>query len=152
MVRILAAKVGGGFGLVLLVTWAATLAVGLTHNGEPLEMMEALVVAAWLALGATVSAVAGAALTADFESDNPQRRVGCLGTVIVSALSMFFFLANSSLLAWWVARGGFPIPRQLVGLVVVVDWGLPVMAGLSVVAIVIASRLGVRRLARLATG
>src|SRR5207237_318416 len=80
MGRILVAKVLGGLVLVLLVTWAATIGLGLSHSGEPIEIVTALLGATWLALGGTFSAVAGAALTADFEGDNPQRRVGCLGT------------------------------------------------------------------------
>src|SRR5262249_42494691 len=37
MTRILGAKVLGGLAMVLLVSWITTLAVGLTHAGQPLE-------------------------------------------------------------------------------------------------------------------
>jgi hypothetical protein len=148
MERVLVAKLCGGLGLVLLVTWTATLTLGLTHNGEPVEMAVALVAATWLAVGATLAAVAGAALTADFESDNPQRRVGCLGTILTAALSIFFFATNTGVVAWWVMRTLFSTSsRTAVSLAPVVDVGLPALALLSVAAILYASRLAVRRLA-----
>jgi hypothetical protein len=147
MGRILVAKVLGGLGLVLLVTWAATVALAVGHDGQPLETGAALLAGTWLACGATLAAVAGASLTADFEVDNPQRRVGCLGTIVTSALSIFFFVSNTALLVWWVARTALSVPRQFLGLMPFVDWGLPVFALLSVGAIILASRLGIRRLA-----
>jgi len=147
MGRVLLAKVLGGLILVTLVTWAATLALALSHAGQPLETGAALLAATWLALGATIAAVAGASLTVDFEGDNPQRRVGCLGTIVTSALSVFFFVANTGLLAWWVARTALSVPRPLLVFLPIVDWGLPVFALASVAAIVLAARLGMRRLA-----
>jgi hypothetical protein len=147
MRRVMTAKVLGGLVLVLLISWLATFSLGLRHNGQPLEMAAALAAATWLAIGGTLAAVAGAALTADFESDNPQRRVGCLGTILISALSIFFFVSNTGLLMWWVTRSLFPIPRGLQPIVPAVDWGLPLLAALSVVAVVCASRLGMQRLA-----
>jgi ABC-2 type transport system permease protein len=147
MARILLAKVLGGLILVMIVTWAATLALALSHAGQPLEIGAALVAATWLALGATIAAVAGAALTADFEGDNPQRRIGCLGTIVTSALSIFFFVSNTGLLVWWVTRAALSVPRPLLAFLPVVDWGLPVLALASVGAIVFAARLGMRRLA-----
>jgi hypothetical protein len=147
MGRILLAKVFGGLVLVLGVTWAATLALAIGNAGAPLEIGAALLAASWLALGATIAAVAGAALTVDFEGDNPQRRVGCLGTLVTSALSLFFFAANTGVLLWWVTRAVSSVPRPLAGLVSVVDWGLPVVALASVGAICLASRQGMRRLA-----
>lgn len=147
MSRILIAKVLGGLILVMIVTWAATLALALSHAGQPLEIGAALVAATWLGLGATIAAVAGAALTADFEGDNPQRRVGGLGTIVTSALSVFFFVSNTGLLVWWVTRAALSVPRPLAAFVPFVDWGLPVLALGSVGAIVLASRLGMRRLA-----
>ena len=147
MGRILLAKLFGGLLLVLVVTWTATLTLGLTHAGEPVELIAALAAATWLAVGATLAAVAGAALTADFESDNPQRRVGWLGTIVTSALSMFFFVTNTGVLVWWVLRSLLNQPRLVLGLAPVVDWGLPLLALASVAAIVVASRLAVRRLA-----
>jgi hypothetical protein len=147
MGRVLMAKVGGGLVLVLAVTWTATLLLGLSHDGEPVEMAVALAAATWLAVGATVAAVAGAALTADFEADNPQRRIGCLGTILTSGLSIVFFVSNTGLLVWWIVRGVFGLPRLVVALAPVVDWALPPLALLSVGAILLAYRLGVRRLA-----
>jgi hypothetical protein len=82
-------------------------------------------------------------LTADFESDNPQRRVGCLGTIVTSGLAVLFFVANVGLIAWWVARGSVRIPQSVSALV---DLVLPVAALLSAVAIAIAAWYGVRRL------
>jgi putative ABC exporter len=147
MGRVLLAKLFGGLLLVLVVTWTATLTLGLTHAGEPLELVQALAAATWLAVGATLAAVAGAALTADFESDNPQRRVGWLGTIVTSTLSMFFFVTNTGVLVWWVLRSLLNPPRLVLGLAPVMDWGLPLLALASVAAILVASRLAVRRLA-----
>ena len=146
MGRVLAAKVGGGLALVLLVTWTATLALGLRHAGEPIELVAALSAATWLAVGATVAAVAGAALTADFESDNPQRRVGCLGTILTSSLSIVFFVTNTAVLVWWILRTLLGVPRPIVVLAPIVDWLLPALALAAVVAILLAYRLGMRRL------
>ena len=99
-------------------------------------------------MGATLAAVAGAGLTADFESDNPQRRVGCLGTIVTAALSLFFFATNTGVVAWWVMRSLFSLPPRIaVTVAPVVDIGLPMLALVSVGAILLASRLAVRRLA-----
>jgi hypothetical protein len=147
MGRILVAKVFGGLVLVLVVTWTATLSLGLSHNGEPTEMLVALAAATWLAVGATVAAVAGAALTADFDGDNPQRRVGCLGTILTSSLSIFFFVTNTAVLVWWIVRAAFGLPRAVVVLAPIADWGLPLLAMLSIATIAVAYRLGGRRLA-----
>jgi ABC-2 type transport system permease protein len=147
MGRILVAKVLGGLSLVLLVIWVATIALGLSHEGEPIEMLVALVAATWLAVGATIASVAGASLTADFGTDNPQRRVGCLGTIVTSALSIFFFVTNGALLMWWVMRTVVRVPRPLLGLVTIVDWGLPALALVSVAAICVAARFGIQRVA-----
>ncbi len=125
MGRVLVAKVLGGLILVTIVIWAATL----------------------VALGATIAAVAGAALTIDFEGDNPQRRIGCLGTIVTSALSVFFFVSNTGLVAWWVTRSALSVPRPLLTFLPLVDWALPLLALMSVAAMVIAVRLGMRRLA-----
>jgi hypothetical protein len=144
---VLAAKLAGGLALVLLVTWTATLTLGITHAGEPLELVAALFAATWLAVGATLAAVAGAALTADFESDNPQRRVGCLGTILTGMLSIFFFAANTGAMTWWVLRSQFNPPRLVLGLAPIMDWALPLLAVASVAAILLAARLAVRRLA-----
>jgi hypothetical protein len=147
MGRILLAKLLGGVLLVMLVTWAATLALGFSHAGEVWEIGAALLAGTWLALGATLAAVAGAALTADFEGDNPQRRVGWLGTVVTATLSIFFFASNTGVLVWWITRATLTVPRPLLGVLPVVDWGLPVLALVSVGAILVASHLGMRRLA-----
>lgn len=147
MGRILLAKLLGGLTLVMIVTWVATLVLGLTHAGQPLEMGAALVAASWLALGGTLSAVAGAALTVDFDGDNPQRRIGCLGTIVTSTLSLGFFAANTALLVWWVTRATLSVPRPLLAFLPYVDWGLPILALLSIGFIVLAARLGMRRLA-----
>jgi len=146
MGRVLVAKLLGGLALVLLVTWTATLTLGLTHEGQPVELATALLAATWLAIGATLAAVAGAALTVDFEGDNPQRRVGCLGTIVTGMLSIFFFVSNTGVFVWWVMRGLFSPPRFVLGLAPVADWALPVLAMLSVAAILVASRFAVRRL------
>src|SRR5262249_40440802 len=135
-------------GLVLLVTWTATLTLGLSHNGEPWEMVVALVAGTWLAVGATLAAVASAGLTADFGSGNPQRRGGCLGAVLTGGRSLFFFATNTGALAWWLMRSLFSLPpRFAVTLAPAVDIGLPILALVSVAAILLASRLAVRRLA-----
>ncbi len=149
MARVVIAKVCGGIGLVLAVTWTATLALGIAHGGDLPELTAALLAATWLAIGATVAAVAGAALTADFESDNPQRRVGCLGTILVSSLSIFFFATNTGVLAWWVLRNLAVLPRPVLTIAPALDWLLPALGLISVAIILAASRLGVRRLATL---
>jgi ABC-2 type transport system permease protein len=147
MSRILLAKALGGLVLVMGVTWAATLALAFGHAGEPLEIAAALAAATWLAVGGTSAAIAGAALTADFEGDNPQRRIGCLGTIVTTLLSSLFFVSNTGVLVWWVTRTVLNVPRPLLGFVPIVDWGLPTLALLSVGVIVVASRMGLRRLA-----
>jgi ABC-2 type transport system permease protein len=147
MGRILLAKALGGLVLVVGVVWAATLALGLSHAGEPLEIAAAMAAATWLAVGGTSAAMAGAALTADFEGDNPQRRIGCLGTIVTTLLSSLFFAANTGLVVWWVTRAVLAVPRPLIGYVPIVDWGLPIVAVLSVGVLVAASRMGLRRLA-----
>ena len=147
LTRILWAKVLGGLALVVLVTWAATLSLGFRHNGEPLETGAALLAATWLAVGATLAAVAGAALTADFEGDNPQRRVGCLGTIVTSVLSIVFFVSNTGLFVWWVVRAVLTVPRPLLGFMPFIDWALPAVALGAVGAIMLAWRIGMRRLA-----
>jgi hypothetical protein len=60
---------------------------------------------------------------------------------------VFFFVSNTGLLAWWVARTALSVPRPLLVFLPIVDWGLPVFALASVAAIVLAARLGMRRLA-----
>jgi hypothetical protein len=128
------------------VTWAATLLLAFSHAGEPLEIVAALGAATWLAVGGTSAAIAGAALTADFEADNPLRRVGCLGTIVTSLLSTLFFVTNTGVLVWWVTRTILSVPRPLLAFLPFVDWGLPLVALISVGAIVFASRMGLRRL------
>jgi hypothetical protein len=148
MGRILVAKAAGGLVLVLLVTWLATVLLGVRHGGEPFEIAQALVAATWLALGATVAAIAGAALTMDIDGDNPQRRVGCLGTIVTSALSLFFFVSNSALVVWWVSRSTFQaLPRPLLSVLPIVDLALPVLAVLSIGLLGAAWQAGARRLA-----
>ncbi|HEV7662279.1 MAG TPA: hypothetical protein VGQ62_01995, partial [Chloroflexota bacterium] len=146
MTRLLGAKVLGGLVLVMSVTWLATLGLAINHGGDLLQIGAALLAATWLAVGATVAAITGAALTADFEADNPQRRVGCLGTVITSGLSLFFFVSNTALVAWWVGRSVLTMPRPWLGWLPFVDVGLPLVALLSVAALLFATRLGMRRL------
>src|SRR5262249_49678488 len=104
MGRVLLAKLLGGLVLVLLVTWTTTLTLGVMHAGEAVEMFAALAAATWLSVGATLASVAGAALTVDFETDNPQRRVGCIGTMLTGSLSVVFFVTNTGVLAWWIVR------------------------------------------------
>jgi hypothetical protein len=147
MTRIMTAKVLGGLALVLLVTWVATLTLGVSHSGAPLEIGAAMLAATWLAVGATIAAVAGAALTADFEGDNPQRRVGCLGTIVTSTMSIFFFVSNTGLFLWWLLRTALNVPRPLLVFQPFIDWTLPAIALLSVATILLASRVGMQRLA-----
>jgi ABC-2 type transport system permease protein len=146
MGRILLAKALGGLILVVGVIWVATLALAVSHAGEPLEIAAAMAAATWLAVGGTSAAIAGAALTADFEGDNPQRRIGCLGTIVTTLLSSLFFASNTGLVVWWVTRTVVAVPRPLIAYEPIVDWGLPMVAVLSVGAIVVAARMGLRRL------
>jgi hypothetical protein len=145
--RVLAAKVLGGLALVLVVTWALTLVLAIDRGGDALEIGLALLGATWISVGVTTAAVAGAALTADFESDNPQRRVGCLGTLVTGLLSVLFFASNTALLGWALARALGAVPRVLLQMAPVVDFGLAAVAVLSVAVIVGAARLGLQRLA-----
>jgi ABC-2 type transport system permease protein len=145
--RLLLAKLVGSLVLVLGITWIATLVLAGRHNATLTELLMALGVAAWLALGGTTAGLVGAALTADFETDNPQRRVGCLGTLITSGLSAMFFVTNVGLLVWLLLRAFGGIPRPIVGLAPVLDWAIVALAALAVGALGLAARLGVRRLA-----
>jgi hypothetical protein len=148
MGRVLVAKALGGLILVMGVSWIATLVLGIRHDGGPAEIGTALLAATWLALGATIAAVAGAALTIDVEGDNPQRRIGCVGTIVTSALSLFFFVSNAGLVMWWVSRSMLlTLPRSFSLFVPIVDIALPVLAALSVGALAIAWSAGARRLA-----
>jgi len=99
-------------------------------------------------MGAVIAAVAGAALTMDIEGDNPQRRVGCIGTIVTSALSLFFFVSNAGLVVWWISRTAFlTLPSSFAMLVPVVDVLLPVLAVVSVGALAVAWSAGAQRLA-----
>jgi hypothetical protein len=148
MSRVLVAKALGGLVLVLLITWLATVLLGIRHSGEPIEIAAALLAATWLAVGATIAAIAGAALTIDIEGDNPQRRIGCLGTIVTTALSLYFFVSNTALVVWWVSRAAFfGLPRQYQIVFPVVDGALPVLAVLSIAALAVAWSAGARRLA-----
>jgi ABC-2 type transport system permease protein len=145
--RLLLAKLFGSVVLVLGITWVATLVLALRHEASPLELLAALGAATWLALGGTLSGLTGAALTADFEADNPQRRVGCVGTLLTTGLAGMFFATNIGLLVWVLVRALGGIPRQLLGVAPVVDWIAPTAALLALAALVLAAHLGVRRLA-----
>ena len=148
MGRVLVAKALGGLVLVLAITWLATLALGIRHDGAPHEIGTALIAATWLAIGAVIAAVAGAALTMDIEGDNPQRRIGCIGTIVTSALSLFFFVSNAGLVVWWITRTAFlTLPGSYAMLVPVVDVLLPILAVVSVGALAVAWSAGARRLA-----
>ncbi|MBV9169376.1 MAG: hypothetical protein JOZ81_04755 [Chloroflexi bacterium] len=147
MGRVVLAKVLGGLGMVLGVTLLLTLVLSMSRSAQPVELIEALLAATWLSIGATVAAVAGAALTVDFESDNPQRRVGCMGTIVTSLLSVFFFGTNTALFGWAVLRALGGVPRPVLVFAPVLDFGLAALAVLSVVAIAWAAHLGLKRLA-----
>jgi hypothetical protein len=73
--------------------------------------------------------------------------VGWLGTIVITGLSIFFFLSNTSLVVWWVTRAALTVPPPLLVFLPIVDWGLPALALASVGATVLASRMGMRRLA-----
>jgi hypothetical protein len=146
-VRLLMAKLVGSLVLVLGITWIATLVLAVRHSGSPVELLMALGVAAWLALGGTTAGLVGAALTADFETDNPQRRVGCLGTLITSGLSASFFVTNVGLLVWVLMRAFGGVPRLIISFAPVLDWAIAALALLAVGALLLAARVGVQRLA-----
>jgi hypothetical protein len=141
------AKLVGSLVLVLGITWIATLVLAVRHSGSPVELLMALAVAAWLALGGTTAGLVGAALTADFETDNPQRRVGCLGTLITSGLSASFFVTNFGLLVWVLMRVFGGVPRLIIDFAPVRDWAIAALALLAVGALLLAARVGVQRLA-----
>jgi len=134
MGRVMLAKVFGGLILVTLVTWAATLALALSHAG-PGCGKQAL--RWWPRRGwrsaQTIAAVAGAALTVDFEGDNPQRRIGCLGTIVTFLRCPSFSSSRTQLSwRWWVTRSALSVPRPLLAFHRSSDWGLPVFALASV--------------------
>jgi hypothetical protein len=145
--RLLLAKLVGSLVLVLSITWLATVVLALRHGATPAELLAALGAAAWLATGGTTAGLVGAALTADFETDNPQRRVGCLGTVITSGLSALFFGTSIGLLVWFLLRTLGAVPRPVVGLAPVLDWLVFALALAAVGVLALAARLGLRRLA-----
>ena len=145
--RLLLAKLAGSTVLVLGITWLATLVLSIRHGGTAGEIAAALVVASWLAVGGTTAGLVGAALTADFETDNPQRRVGCFGTLITSGLSAVFFVSNTLLLVWVLLRSQGGVPRPFIGVAPVLDWAVAVLALVSIAALVVGARLGVQRLA-----
>ncbi len=145
--RLLLAKLAGSLVLVLAITWLATLVLALRHEGSLVELSAAFVVATWLALGGTTAGLVGAALTADFETDNPQRRVGCLGTLLTSGLAALFFATHTALVAWVLLRTLGGIPRPLLGLAPIVDWLVPIAALFALGALVLGAYVGARRLA-----
>ncbi|HET6316800.1 MAG TPA: hypothetical protein VFG86_10095, partial [Chloroflexota bacterium] len=145
--RLLLAKLSGSLVLVLAITWLATLVLAMRHGGSPMEDVIAFAVATWLAVGGTASGLVSAALTADFESDNPQRRVGCLGTMLTSGLAAVFFVTNTAVVAWVLLRTLGGVPRPFVGFAPVVDLLLPMAALFGLSALVVGGRLGARRLA-----
>jgi Putative ATP-binding cassette len=145
--RLLLAKLTGGLVVVLGITWLATVVLALRHSANVAQFLMALGVAAWLAIGGTTAGLVGAALTADFETDNPQRRVGCVGTLITSGLSALFFGANTGLLVWLLMRALGGIPRPIAAMAPVLDWIVAGLALFSIVTLIVAARLGVRRLA-----
>jgi Putative ATP-binding cassette len=147
MGRIVFAKVLGGLVMVLGVTLILTLVLSIGRSAQPLELVAAVLAATWLSVGVTVAAVAGAALTVDFESDNPQRRVGCMGTIVTSALSLVFFGSSTALFGWAIIRALGRVPRPYLVYAPVVDYGLAALAVISVVVIVLAMQMGLRRLA-----
>jgi len=144
--RLLVAKLAGSLVLVLAITWLATLELAMRHQASPPQLVVALGLAAWLALGGTTSGLVGAALSADFETDNPQRRVGCLGTLLTSGLAALFFATQTALIAWVLVRTLGGVPRPLLGFAPVVDWLAPLAALCALVALVLAAYLGARRL------
>jgi ABC-2 type transport system permease protein len=145
--RLLVAKLAGSLVLVLGITWLATVVLALRHDANAVQIAIALGVATWLALGGTMSGLTGAALTADFETDNPQRRVGCLGTMLTTALAAAFFVTNTALVVWVLLRVLGGLPRPLLSVASILDWIVPALAVAAVGALVLAAQLGIRRLA-----
>src|SRR5207248_5299359 len=126
----------------------ATLVLALRHEPTLIQLVAALAAAAWLAVGGTLAGLVGAALTADFETDNPQRRVGCLGTVVTSALSGGFFATNTGLLVWLVLRTFGGLPSGVLFFAPVLDWVIAAVALAAVGGLLVAARVGAQRLAR----
>jgi hypothetical protein len=144
--RLLFAKLMGSLGLVLLITWLATAVLSVRHGGGAAELGLAMLAATWLACGGTAAGVIGASLTVDFDMDNPQRRVGWFGTLLTSGLSALFFGANVLLLAWVILRAAGGVPRFLSFARPVLDVGLPALAVVSIGALLLAARFGIKRL------
>lgn len=145
--RLLLAKLAGSLVVVLAITWVATLLLSLRHDATLLDLVAAFAAATWLALGGTTAGLVGAALTADFETDNPQRRVGCLGTMLTSGLAALFFATHTGLLAWVLLRTLGGIPRPLLGVAPVVDVLAPIAALVALAALAVGARFGAQRLA-----
>jgi len=89
MRRLLAAKLLFGTSTLVVITVGAALALGLVKQAPPVELLEILLIAAWLACGAAAISVSAGALQPNFEADNPRRAVGlgagCGGAAAVAA-------------------------------------------------------------------
>jgi len=100
MRRLLLAKLVFGTSTLLVTTLGAALALGLIKGSPPVELLEILLIAAWLAGGASAITVAAGSLQPNFEAENPRRGVGlgagCGGAV---ALAMFAGLTYGAVLA-----------------------------------------------------
>jgi hypothetical protein len=106
MRRLLLAKLVFGTSTLLVTTLGAALALGLIKGSPPVELLEILLIAAWLAGGASAITVAAGSLQPNFEAENPRRGVGlgagCGGAV---ALAMFAGLTYGAVLALTSASG-----------------------------------------------
>jgi hypothetical protein len=111
------------------------------------QLTAALAASSWLAVGGTFAGLVGAALTADFETDNPQRRVGCVGTLVTSGLAGAFFATNTGLMVWLVLRTFGGLPRGVLFLAPVLDWVIAALALAAVGGLLVAARFGAQRLA-----
>jgi ABC-2 type transport system permease protein len=77
-----------------LATAASTLILGIVHHGRALDIAALLLMGAWLAIGATTIGVAGGAIGARFDAEDPRRAVGT-GAALTSSLASLAFLGLS---------------------------------------------------------
>ncbi|HEV7679407.1 MAG TPA: hypothetical protein VGQ42_12645 [Candidatus Dormibacteraeota bacterium] len=77
-----------------LATLASTLILGIVHHGGALDVVALLLMGTWLAAGATTIGVAGGAIGARFEAEDPRRAVNT-GAALTSSLASLAFLGLS---------------------------------------------------------
>jgi len=143
--QIFIAKLVASYLPMLALTWAVALLLGVWLGGSLAQIAATLGMSAWLAAGVVAAYVGGGAMSTNFEADNPQTSVGCLGQLVSFVAGSLFLLANVGLFAWLVLGSSGILPPGLPGGEAV---GLALGAGVvvSVAGIAGLARLGVKTL------